>query len=74
MPGRIRATSVGARRWLPFAVAVTVGLLATGAVSQLLTPYIRRDDWPFLLPLGSPGGVDPFFKVEQEGRWLNIAW
>ena len=71
---RQRIASSPLRRWWPFAAAVGLGLLATGTVNQLLTPYVRRDDWPYLLPLGSPGGVDPYFKVEQEGRWLNVAW
>lgn len=65
--------SVGQARAVPI-VAVAVVVLATGLVGQLTTPYVRRDDWPFLLPRGVPGVADPLDKVSQEGRWLNYAW
>jgi MFS family permease len=56
------------------AVAVAVALPASGAVSQLVTPFVRRDDWPFLLPAGVPGIDDPLDKVREEGRWLSYGW
>jgi hypothetical protein len=56
------------------AAAVAVALLASGAVGQLVTPFVRRDDWPFLLPAGVPGIDDPLDKVREEGRWLSYAW
>lgn len=55
-------------------VVVAVVLLASGVLSQLVTPFIRRDDWPFLLPQGAPGMADPMNKVRQEGRWLSYGW
>jgi hypothetical protein len=56
------------------AIAVGVVLFASGVLGQLVTPFIRRDDWPFLLPPGVPGINDPLDKVREEGRWLSYAW
>jgi len=57
------------------AVAVVAAVvLVTGMLAQLSTPFIRRDDWPFLVPSDTPGAADPLTKVRQEGRWLNYAW
>lgn len=55
-------------------VFVAVVVLASGVLAQLVGPFIRRDDWPFLLPAGTPGAADPILKVEGEGRWLSYAW
>ena len=63
-----------ARRWAPFGAAVAASLIASGALQQLATPYIRRDDWPYLLPAGAGGAADPLRKVQEEGRWLNYGW
>lgn len=54
--------------------AVAVVVLASGVVAQLAGPYIRRDDWPFLLPPDTPGAADPIAKVREEGRWLSYGW
>ena len=53
---------------------VAVVVLASGVLAQLVGPFIRRDDWPFLLPAGTPGAADPIAKVEEEGRWVGYAW
>ncbi|WP_392544414.1 hypothetical protein [Oryzobacter telluris] len=55
-------------------VGITVALVVSGMVAQLAAPYIRRDDWPFLLPRGTSGTADPLDKVREEGRWLGYAW
>src|SRR5262245_39613524 len=73
-PGWRPAPQSATRRWLPFVAAMVFVLLSSGVLQQLLTPYIRRDDWPFLLPPDTPGAGDPLRKVEEEGRWLSYAW
>jgi hypothetical protein len=55
-------------------LAVAVVLFGSGVLGQLLTPFVRRDDWPFLLPGGVPGVADPLDKVREEGRWLSYGW
>lgn len=54
--------------------AVAVVVLVTGILAQLAGPFIRRDDWPYLLPDGAPGAADPLAKVREEGRWANYGW
>lgn len=61
------------RAALPVVVVVVV-LLGSGVLGQLVAPFIRRDDWPFLLPPGTPGVGDPVDKVREEGRWLSYGW
>lgn len=56
---------------LLFAAFVVV---TTGVLAQLGSPFVRRDDWPFLLPRHAAGAVDPVDKVRQEGRWLSYCW
>jgi len=57
------------------AVAViAIAFLVTGGVAQAVTPFIRQDDWAFLLPEGSPGAVPPSYYNVSEGRWLNSGW
>ena len=46
----------------------------TGVLAQVGSPFVRRDDWPFLLPRHAAGAVDPVDKVRQEGRWLSYGW
>lgn len=53
---------------------VVVALLLTDAVAQALTPYIRRDDWPYLLPQHTAYATDVYAKNLNEGRWLNWVW
>ena len=66
------------RRAPPWPVVVTavvlLALFVTDAFRQALTPYIRRDDWPYLLPPNTPGAADVHAKNLLEGRWLNDAW
>jgi hypothetical protein len=57
---------------VPAVIAVAV-LLTQGAV-QALTPFIRQDDWPFLLPADTPGVIPPAYYNLSEGRWLNSVW
>ncbi|WP_076262981.1 hypothetical protein [Intrasporangium flavum] len=59
--------------WVPV-LAVALGVLASGYVAQVVTPFIRRDDWPYLLPDHAPGGSDVLHKNLTEGRWLNYVW
>jgi hypothetical protein len=54
--------------------ALAAVVLASGVWAQLTRPFIRRDDWPFLLPPDTPGAADPLRKVQEEGRWLSYAW
>ncbi len=57
------------------AVAViAAAFLVTEGVAQAVTPFIRQDDWAFLLPEGSPGAVPPSYYNVSEGRWLNSGW
>lgn len=55
-------------------VGVAAVIVASGMLAQLAAPYVRRDDWPFLLPRGAPGAEDPLAKVREEGRWLSYVW
>ena len=48
--------------------------MTTGVLAQLVSPFVRRDDWPFLLPRHAPGANDPIDKARQEGRWLSYGW
>jgi hypothetical protein len=69
---RLLAPTKGRRLLVPL---VLVGcVLLTRAVTQAVTPFIRQDDWAFLLPEGSPGAVPPAYYNLSEGRWLNSAW
>jgi hypothetical protein len=62
-----------ARRALPLLV-IAVAFLLTEGVAQAVTPFIRQDDWPFLLPAHTPGVLDTGYYDLSEGRWLNPAW
>ena len=64
----------GAAAVVAVAVAVAVVVLVTGILAQLAGPYVRRDDWPYLLPADAPGAADPLTKVREEGRWVNYGW
>jgi hypothetical protein len=55
-------------------VVIAAAFLVTGALTQAVTPFIRQDDWAFLLPEGTPGAVPPSYYNLSEGRWLNSAW
>lgn len=60
------------RRVVP--VVLLAAFLVSGGVTQAVTPFIRQDDWAFLLPEGTPGAVPPSYYNASEGRWLNSAW
>ena len=62
------------RRRLLVPGVIAVAFLLTGAVTQALTPFIRQDDWPFLLPANTPGVLPTRYYDISEGRWLNTAW
>ena len=53
---------------------IAAAFLLSGAVAQAVTPFIRQDDWPFLLPGGTPGVLPTGYYNVSEGRWLNYAW
>src|SRR6478609_842138 len=53
---------------------VALIVMTTGVLAQVGSPFVRRDDWPFLLPRHAPGANDPVDKVRQEGRWLSYGW
>lgn len=53
---------------------LAIALLVTGVWEQAVAPFIRRDDWPFLLPAHTPGAGSVVGKDLHEGRWLNTLW
>ena len=55
-------------------VVIAAAFLLTRGVAQAVTPFIRQDDWPFLLPAGTHGVLPTSYYNESEGRWLNFAW
>jgi len=78
LPEHPPAASAPARSAVPRAGVVLAALalvvLVSGVVAQLADPFIRRDDWPFLLPPDTPGTAHPMEKVRGEGRWLSYGW
>ncbi|WP_374968951.1 hypothetical protein [Terrabacter sp. BE26] len=61
------------RRYLVPAV-LAVALVLTEAFNQAVTPFIRHDDWPFLVPANTPGVTSVAEHDLYEGRWLNHLW
>jgi len=55
-------------------LVIAAAFLLTGGVAQAVTPFIRQDDWPFLLPAGTDGVLPTSYYNESEGRWLNFGW
>ena len=55
-------------------LTVTVAFVVTQGLAQAVTPFIRQDDWSFLLPDHSPGAIGPSYYNISEGRWLNTGW
>jgi hypothetical protein len=54
---------------------LVVALALTDALVQALWPLLRNDDWPYILPVDTPGTIDNYQKNLREGRWLNyVAW
>ncbi|WP_076264143.1 hypothetical protein [Intrasporangium flavum] len=71
-PTRLR--SVASRRALVVPVTLAVAFLVTQGVAQAVTPFIRQDDWTFLLPDNTKDVVPPSYYNISEGRWLNTGW
>ncbi|MHA3835044.1 hypothetical protein ACXR8F_04890 [Terrabacter sp. AAH1] len=69
--GRL-ASRVGRHLVVPLVIAVA--MLVSDGIAQVVTPFIRSDDWPFLLPAQSPGVGSVLSHGFTEGRWLNTAW
>ncbi|GAA2022951.1 hypothetical protein GCM10009740_10100 [Terrabacter terrae] len=61
------------RRYLVPAV-LAVALVLTEAFNQAVTPFIRHDDWPFLVPENTAGVTSVAEHDLYEGRWLNHLW
>ncbi|HET9631821.1 MAG TPA: hypothetical protein VFP73_05450 [Terrabacter sp.] len=61
------------RRYLVPAVLAVVFVVTEG-LAQALTPFIRNDDWPFLLPPNTHGVLPVSYYDKSEGRWLNTVW
>jgi hypothetical protein len=70
---RLLAPTPPRRALVPAVLAVT--FLVTTGVAQAVTPFIRQDDWAFLIPEGSVRGIlSPSYYNLSEGRWLNSVW
>lgn len=66
-------SSVPQHRFLVPAV-IAIAFLVTRGVAQAVTPFIRQDDWTFLLPDNQPNVAPPRYYNISEGRWLNTGW
>jgi hypothetical protein len=55
-------------------VVIGLAFLVTQGITQAVTPFIRQDDWTFLLPDNSPNVAPPAYYNISEGRWLNTGW
>ncbi|GAA2166783.1 hypothetical protein FHX52_3959 [Humibacillus xanthopallidus] len=64
--------------WPPRALLMPLVILGasllTRGFSQAVTPFIRHDDWPFLVPADTPGVTSVAEHDLYEGRWLNTLW
>ena len=60
------------RHLVPSVLAVV--FVVTEGLAQAVTPFIRNDDWPFLLPPNMHGVVPISYWDKSEGRWLNTVW
>jgi hypothetical protein len=61
------------RRYLVPAVLAVVFVVTEG-LAQAVTPFIRNDDWAFLLPPNTHGVLPISYWDKSEGRWLNTVW
>src|SRR6478736_2519744 len=61
------------RRYLVPTVLAVVFVVTEG-LAQAVTPFIRNDDWPFLLPPHLKGVLPISYWDKSEGRWLNTVW
>ena len=68
---RARLLAPTPRRRLLVPLVLAAAFVVTQGFAQAVTPFIRQDDWAFLLPEGSPGAVPPAYYNLSEGRWLN---
>ncbi len=57
---------------MPAVLAVV--FVVTEGLAQAVTPFIRNDDWPFLLPPHLEGVLPISYWDKSEGRWLNTVW
>jgi len=73
-PRRARLLTKGDGRAFLVPAVVAVALLVTEGLAQAVTPSIRLDDWPFLVPAGTSGVQSAVAHGLTEGRWLNTAW
>ncbi|GAB3047750.1 hypothetical protein GCM10027053_02090 [Intrasporangium mesophilum] len=64
----------GPPRWVVVVAVLVIALIVTGVWEQAVAPFIRRDDWPYLLPSHTPGAGSVLSKDLHEGRWLNTLW
>lgn len=71
---RTRLLKPRPRRLVVVPVTIAVAFLLTQGVAQAVTPFIRQDDWTFLLPDRTRGVVPPSYYNISEGRWLDTAW
>lgn len=61
------------RRYLVPAV-LAVLFVVTEGIAQAVTPFIRNDDWSFLMPPHVRGLLPISYWDKSEGRWLNTVW
>ena len=61
-------------RWLLVPLVIIAASLLTRGFSQAVTPFIRHDDWPYLVPAGTEGVTSVAEHDLYEGRWLNTLW
>jgi len=71
---RTRLRTVASRRGVLVPVTLAVAFVVTQGLAQALTPFIRQDDWTFLLPDNTKDVVPPSYYNISEGRWLNTGW
>ncbi|WP_353508552.1 hypothetical protein [Intrasporangium sp.] len=72
--GRTRLRTPTPERRILVLGVIAAAFLLTQGVAQAVTPFIRQDDWPFLLPAGTRGVLPTSYYNLSEGRWLNSAW
>ena len=53
---------------------MAAALFVTGAVTQAATPFIRLDDFTYMVPEGTTGVPNVWRRNLLEGRWLTYAW
>ncbi|EWT01388.1 hypothetical protein N865_08560 [Intrasporangium oryzae NRRL B-24470] len=71
---RTRLLDPRPRRLVLVPLTLAVASLLTQGFAQAVTPFIRQDDWTFLLPDRTRGVAPPSYYNISEGRWLDTAW